>query len=329
MPILIIDHNTFYNITGAHGPTTSINRTEYVQFTNNLYINGTFRPLEFFSDKYIDFPENADTLFPNSEISYLGPKGGWIIRASMCDIANTQIDMRNNNISFTSDVLASWAEKGLDNPWIYTNETKMAIIDTTIAYFEEELTFVNAPQVPMFAIDSVAVHCAIGNADTAAYKGTTPYFGWDWWNPDMSPTFDLRSRENMDMRYNRDAKSFTAADEGFPLGDLNWWPEWVPVDETVQAQPETFRLSQNYPNPFNPSTTISYTLQKMADIKLTVYNSVGQKVKTLVNGKIEAGSHSVVWDGSNAAGEKVVSGVYYYKLDAAGYSKTKKMLILQ
>jgi len=325
---LIIDHNTFYNITGAHGPTTTFTRAVNVQITNNLYINGTFRPLEFFSDKYIDFPENADEIYPYSEISYLGPKGGWIIRASRCDTADTKIDMRNNNISFTSDVLASWEEKGLEKPWVYTNETKMAIIDTNDAWFEEELVFYDAPAVPMFAIDSIAAHCAIGNTDTAAYKGTTPYFGWDWWNPDMSPTFDLRRREDIDMRYNRDAKSYTAGDDGLPLGDLNWWREWISIEESVKVQPEAFLLMQNYPNPFNPSTTISYTLRNAADVKLTVYNSLGQKVKILVDKRVAAGSHSVRWDGMNSSGEQIVSGIYYYKLETGKYFKTRKMLLV-
>jgi len=328
---LIIDHNTFYNISGAHGPTTMVNNTVKVQITNNLYINGTFRPLEFFSDKYIDFLENYDTIFPYSDISHLGPKGGWIIRASMCDTANTQIDMRNNNISFTSDLLASWISKGLEKPWIYTNETKMSILDTNSAYFEEELVFNDAPDLPMFAIDSIALHCAIGNADTAAYKGYSPYYGWEWWNPDMSPTFDYRSREEMDMRYNRDSKSFTAGDDGYPLGDLNWWPEWDPNDiENLEiGLIYQFDLTQNYPNPFNPSTKINYTLQKAAKVKLTIYNTLGQVVQTLVNGKNDAGLYSISWDGRNAKGNQVVSGIYLYRLEAGQYHKTKKMLYLK
>ncbi len=326
---VIIDHNTMYNITGAHGPTTMMARVENLQMTNNLYINGTFRPNEFFSDQYhyflIDTLGSSTMYFPP-----YGPKGMWLFSISMVDSANTKIDMRNNNISFTSDVLASWAEKGLEKPWIYTNETKMAIIDTNAAYFEEELAFNNAPAVPMFAIDSVAEHCAIGNADTVAYKGTSPYFGWDWWDG-VDPLFDLRSRYNMDMRYNRDAKSFTAGDGGFPLGDLNWWPGWDPdaIKNHETGFVSQFDLAQNYPNPFNPSTTIKYTLQKAADVKLTIYNTVGQEVKTLVAGRMNAGSHSIIWDGSNAAGEQVVSGIYCYRLKVGEYYKSKKMLLVK
>lgn len=90
-----------------------------------------------------------------------------------------------------------------------------------------------------------------------------------------------------------------------------------------------FELNQNYPNPFNPSTTITYTLKKAANVTLTVYNSVGQKVKTLVNEKANPGNQQVKWDGTNSAGVKAVSGVYYYMLEAADYSKTMRMLLLK
>ncbi len=90
-----------------------------------------------------------------------------------------------------------------------------------------------------------------------------------------------------------------------------------------------FVLSQNYPNPFNPSTTIAFTLKKTSYVKLTVYNSPGQNVKILVNEKVAAGTHTVQWDATNSAGLKVVSGIYYYKLEADDYSKTRRMLLLR
>ncbi len=338
---VIIDHNTIYNITGSHAPTTTFMRTEKVQFTNNLYINGTFRPLETFSYTFFhNHPQNLDTLGTNaSQISYLGPKGLWLISAEMCSTANTQIDMRSNNIGWTSDVLESWEEKGLDKPWVYTNETKMVVIDTNVAYFEEQLTFVDAPATPMFAIDSIAVHCANGMADPVKYHDTKTYYGWDWWDGNDA-TFDLRERADMDMSYNKDARSFTEGTSGYPLGDLNWWGQVV-VDaysngdsnpltsvNDVSIQPDAFGLLQNYPNPFNPTTKITYTLKSEGDLQLTVYNTLGQKVKTLVNQKVAAGEFTAHWDGTNATGEKVVSGVYLYKLKAGKYSKTMKMLLL-
>lgn len=90
-----------------------------------------------------------------------------------------------------------------------------------------------------------------------------------------------------------------------------------------------FVLSQNYPNPFNPSTTISYSLLEAAQVKLTVYNSLGQKVRTLVNAWVVAGSHTAVWNGLNDASVKMTSGIYIYRFEAGDYLKVQKMLLLR
>ncbi|MEW6411078.1 MAG: T9SS type A sorting domain-containing protein [Candidatus Zixiibacteriota bacterium] len=88
--------------------------------------------------------------------------------------------------------------------------------------------------------------------------------------------------------------------------------------------PNAFQLQQNCPNPFNPSTDIAFSVPQACNVKLEVYNIIGQKVTTLVNGPVEAGSHTVSWDGSNAA-----SGVYLYRLEAADFVETKKMLLVK
>jgi len=92
------------------------------------------------------------------------------------------------------------------------------------------------------------------------------------------------------------------------------------------ALPQVYQLEQNYPNPFNPSTVIYYTLPTTADITLVVYNTLGQKVKTLIAGSQIAGQHSVEWDGTDESGAAVSSGVYFYKFTATDYSATRKML---
>jgi len=93
---------------------------------------------------------------------------------------------------------------------------------------------------------------------------------------------------------------------------------------TGATVPATFGLSQNYPNPFNPSTNFSYDLPEAADVNLTVYNILGQRVRTLVDQKMEAGTHTVAWDASQYA-----SGVYFYRITAGSFTATKKMLLLK
>jgi len=83
-------------------------------------------------------------------------------------------------------------------------------------------------------------------------------------------------------------------------------------------------LNSNYPNPFNPVTQISFSLPAVCDVKLQVFNVMGQLVATLAEGSYEAGVHSVSWDGSNVA-----SGVYLYRLQAADFVDAKKMILLK
>jgi hypothetical protein len=91
--------------------------------------------------------------------------------------------------------------------------------------------------------------------------------------------------------------------------------------------PESFSLIQNYPNPFNPETDISYALPSDCKVNLTIYNLLGQKVKTLVNEPQTAGYKTVHWGGKDEQGNLVASGIYFYKLNAGEYTDTKKMVM--
>lgn len=93
--------------------------------------------------------------------------------------------------------------------------------------------------------------------------------------------------------------------------------------------PAVFALEQNYPNPFNPSTNISFSLPDAAEVTLEIYNVLGQKIVTLVNANYEAGEHIVEWDGRNAAGSAVSSGIYFYRLTAGTAVTSKKMMLLK
>ncbi len=93
--------------------------------------------------------------------------------------------------------------------------------------------------------------------------------------------------------------------------------------------PNAYKLSQNFPNPFNANTIISYSLPNEAFVQLVIYNIKGQKVKTLVNENQIAGAHNVIWDGSNSRGQKVASGIYFYKFQAGEHLESRKLHLLK
>jgi len=96
--------------------------------------------------------------------------------------------------------------------------------------------------------------------------------------------------------------------------------------------PRNFVLEQNYPNPFNAGTSIAFTVDAAGlsvPTRLEIFNVLGQRVTTLVDGDLAPGRHTRTWDGNDAKGNPVASGVYFYRLTSAGHTDTKKMVLLK
>jgi len=97
----------------------------------------------------------------------------------------------------------------------------------------------------------------------------------------------------------------------------------------AEGVPLEFALHENYPNPFNPTTTLRFDLPEISDITLTIYNMLGQKVRTFDYQNTSAGYHSVTWDATNDFGQQVGAGVYLYQLQTINFVKTRKMVLLK
>ena len=95
------------------------------------------------------------------------------------------------------------------------------------------------------------------------------------------------------------------------------------------AVPEEFALHQNYPNPFNPVTQIDYDLPKEGLARMVIYDVMGREVKELVNQSLNAGYHTVRWDGTNSRGANVSAGLYFCSLSTGSFNKTMKLLLLK
>jgi len=93
--------------------------------------------------------------------------------------------------------------------------------------------------------------------------------------------------------------------------------------------PQTVQLAQNYPNPFNPATTIEYSLPNSGNVEFAIFNILGQKVKEIVNESETAGIHRISWDGTDASGAPVATGIYLYRIQVGDFSETRKMVLMK
>jgi photosystem II stability/assembly factor-like uncharacterized protein len=107
-------------------------------------------------------------------------------------------------------------------------------------------------------------------------------------------------------------------------GESNSNGTLVSIEHRPDVMVREYKLAQNYPNPFNPVTTIEYSIKKAGKVKLTVYSLTGQKVATLINEKMDAGSGKVVWNASSLA-----SGIYFYELKSGDFVSVKKLVLMK
>jgi len=144
----------------------------------------------------------------------------------------------------------------------------------------------------------------------------------------MELVSNFRDGQTHIVVWSREGNSFNGSFANVGSDDIAYiemaTAEGAPVTSLVgDLVPDNFELAQNYPNPFNPATTIEFSLPVRSDYSLKIYNVTGQLVKEFT-GNENAGTHSIVWDASNAA-----SGIYFYKISAGNFSDTKKMVFLK
>ncbi len=101
------------------------------------------------------------------------------------------------------------------------------------------------------------------------------------------------------------------------------------INGSAPPLPLDYVLFQNYPNPFNPTTTVKFQVPQTSNVTVTVYNMLGQEVRTLFTGQVQRGTYSVQWDGMNDSGVKMSSGTYIYRMKAGEFVQSKKMILLK
>ncbi|MEG8945660.1 T9SS type A sorting domain-containing protein [Rosettibacter firmus] len=126
----------------------------------------------------------------------------------------------------------------------------------------------------------------------------------------------------------------TFGTDGYPVGDLNWFPEkkqlWLTgIKEIDHTIPTDFSISDAYPNPFNPETKINFSIAKQAKVRLTIYNILGQKVRTLINQEMMPGKYAASWDGRDDLGRQVSSGVYLIGFESDSFKAFRKVVLMK
>lgn len=160
------------------------------------------------------------------------------------------------------------------------------------------------------------------NTSLPTTEPTTPTVG-----PVTGTVNDATSLGRLGIRQGSSSSSPTLIIDGIKVSTS--WATVVSVPQSINSVADKFELSQNYPNPFNPVTNINFSIPTNGNAKLTVYNALGQEIKSLLNGSINAGSYSVQFDGKN-----LNSGLYFYKLelnsnDGKYFSDVKKLMLVK
>lgn len=140
--------------------------------------------------------------------------------------------------------------------------------------------------------------------------------GWQNWSTVQA--------DNIQLSAGTHQLSIFIIQAGFNLNRLTFFLTAMGIEDENNGQPLNYRLEQNYPNPFNPETTLRYSLAKPSEVCLEIYNTIGEKVETVLKGNQAAGEHEIRWDAAHLAG-----GVYYYRLWAGDFVDTKKLILMK
>jgi hypothetical protein len=293
-----LDHFTALNNVGFHG-AIQLGKVRTAIITNSVFANS----ISLGNNPY------------RASLEQTQPEEHYAVITLDTLYANTVLEIRNNNI-FSSQVIKDvWAKyDSVTAPWALTPTIEGSMGDAAAeAYFEEELSFT-------LTCDPITdyVDFYFANPDATEYP--------DNWCVGGQGGYFL---DEEDLSYGTEAASYTAGDDGYPLGNLNYYPEmktkWENgdvisgVETMVNERNSTLR---NYPNPFNNTTIIAYELEGSSNVTLEVYDITGRSVKSLVNEYQSAGSHEVTFDAAGLSG-----GMYFYKLDSGSQHQVNNMII--
>lgn len=340
------NHNTVYNVGAISRNDARVNLSRIVNgtFANNQFIN--IAPLgdittdwDYFGGE-IEGRTDSGSLFPLDSL-----------KADDLGIAETDrnVVIANNNFHWDTELLNYFDT--IDTVQVFSILSPLAedFVDaglvTLAANLDEDVEFANAPDVQRaigysqawyttFCDDDPPLETCDFQTNPAEWDPLVSVAAMPWPIPE-------------DFSYPTTAASYTGGTGGFPVGDLNWFPEqkaaWIAAGggngtvvgglptpiEDLGNQPSAFRLRGNYPNPFNPVTSVVFDLDRPADVTVRVYDLMGRNVLELPTLRLTAGTgHAIQVEASSLS-----SGIYFYEVDArigtTAMKQTGKMVLLK
>ena len=324
---LKFDHNTLVNVMSFHG-TLSLGKVGgKVEITINMFYDSfaggndtdRVRQLEFSDSKEYDLRGQ--------------PRMTWVI-AEPNDTTRWTISKNYYAVSTAGQAwFDKWRSAGVTGegaPLTWKINKRLGA-DSVRAFTKVNIAMTNVPTLFTRMMDwyrDINGGNKTKNTPTAKWNSSYDYDrrGWQYYTDTLRCTYSTAS------------PAYMGGDKGFPAGDLNWYPTLLNLWKSGGAVgitesnivPLNYALEQNYPNPFNPTTNISYSLPKATNVTVKVFNSIGQEIALLVNNEMQnAGTHKISWNGKNAAGRTVATGVYFYQMQTNEVSMTRKMLLLK
>ena len=308
---------------------------------------------------------NADELTMNASIDYFGSMAdivdplGWGTEDQLPSPFETHdsglpswtggaydVSIENGSVVFMAFNLA-----------MLPDSTQQAVIgnfvDWTINTPPSDFTMTSP--VSQTVISITQANIATGSVDftwtpSTDADGDAVQYDWGWVQPGAwyggdslttNTTLSLSYQEVLDMiTVQQDTTSwwwYVSASDGSDTTDAGPAPYYMTVNFDISdmlsidgsAIPEEFALHQNYPNPFNPVTSIQFDIPEQSEVRMDIYNLMGQRVATLVNNTLEPGFHAVKWNGTNDFGKQLSSGMYIYRISANNFTSVKKLILMK
>lgn len=236
----------------------------------------------------------------------------------------------SDNSELLDDTVRAMVEDAAGNTWFGSSVglSKLSPDSTWTVYFENNNCPYNIEGITALAIDSLG-HFWIGHDARGASGVLVTEFdglsGWAQYDLENNPLAQYVAVSDITVDT---AGNIWVATSGEGVTFIESEPTYAP-EETISLVPGHYSLSQNRPNPFNRTTVIEYSLPHRTRVNITVYNLLGQKIKTLIDDIKPAGSFGIAWDGADNDGRHVASGIYFYQLETDNFSDTRKLVFLK